>query len=145
MSDEDQIHALFDEWKANLKRKDFDALIKDYASDFRCFDVMAQVEGPEAYKALWEKCAPYFNEPVPEYKDMKLEISGDMALMTSLTRMTGMNLPPEMANSPMAKSWLRCTIVYQKIEGAWKVLHEHVSYPTDCENEKPAYILDEEN
>lgn len=142
MSDEQEIHDLFERWRENLRKKDFDALIKDYASDFSCFDVMSNVEGAEAYKALWEACMPYFNEPVPEYKNYKVDICGDMALIRSLTRMTGMNVPPEMENSPMLKSWLRLTIVVQKIDGVWKVLHEHTSYPVDCENEKPAYILD---
>ncbi|MCB1651623.1 MAG: nuclear transport factor 2 family protein [Alphaproteobacteria bacterium] len=145
MSNEQEIKDLFEQWKNNLQRKNFEALIKNYAPDFIGFDVKENIEGPLAYKALWEKCAPYFDTPEPQYKNIKLEITDNMAAMYGLTRMTGMNLPEEMKNSPMAKSWLRLTVVYKKIDGLWKVLHEHVSYPVDCENEKPAYILDEKD
>ena len=40
------------------------------------------------------------------------------------------------------QTWLRATICYQKIEGNWRVTHEHVSVPFDPATGKASLELE---
>ncbi len=131
---------MIEQWDAALWDKDFNRLIQDYADDFVIYDVMEHAIGPEGYKKLWENCADYFGDHIGvERKDIIIHATENMATASFLTRINGMKEEPE---GDMAKSWLRGTVCYQKIDSVWKVIHEHTSFPTDCMNERPKYIMD---
>lgn len=132
-------------WDNALWNKDAGGIVEDYSDDCLLYDIFATCEGPDAIKKLWEQCLPFFGDNVTVLrKDLKLRVMGDAAVMTFLTRCTGMKAP-ETDNGElpdMMKSWFRGTVVYQKIDGEWKAVHEHISLPVDCMSQKPAYILD---
>ena len=81
-------------------------------------------------KKLWESCFQYFDSPEIQYKNMVIEATEDMAIVYFNSRLNGLNIeiPSEMANS-----WLRGTVCFRKIGDAWKCIHEHVSFPVNCE------------
>ncbi len=126
-----EIRAAMDQWGAALYKKDLEAMHHDYAEKgYRLFDVQQTVENVDGAKKLWEGCFPYFDKPKVEYKDMVINATDDMGLVHFRTRITGtvQPMPPEMENT-----WLRGSVVYRKIDGAWKCIHEHISFPVNCE------------
>ena len=137
-TDKLQIENLIKNWDEALHEKNIDKLVTFYTHDCTSFDVGSQVSGPQAIQSLWEPCLQFFGDHIGiERKEESLRITQDMALFTSYNRLTGME-----SDMDAAKSWLRSTMVFQKVNGFWKIHHEHISFPFDCEKEKPAYIFD---
>jgi ketosteroid isomerase-like protein len=125
------IREAMDNWSKALYRKDLEAMHHDYAeTGYRLFDVQHTVESVEDVKNLWKECFPYFDKPQVEYKDMVIDAGEDMALVHFRSRINGMVQP---IPKEMEDSWLRGTVVYKKINGSWKCIHEHISFPVNCE------------
>ena len=122
-------------------RKDLDAMHRDYAASYRLFDVKDTANGVAEVKALWERCFPYFEKPVIEYKDMVIEATEGMAVAHFYCRMSGLVDAPE---GDMPRSWLRGTVCFRKDRGVWTCIHEHISFPVNCETGEIAFILDDE-
>lgn len=132
------IKLLMSSWEDSLSKKDLTTLLKDYDDEIVLFDIGSQLTGKEDYRKIWEACFPFFGESIgTERKDIAIHVCDDMAVVCGYSRLTGMA-----STSDMARSWLRTTVCYKKIDGEWKVFHEHVSLPVDCEKEKLLYILD---
>lgn len=127
-----------DRLSAALREKDLDALSRCYDQDVRVFDLGMQLNGFADLRALWESCFPYFPNPIgTERKDLQLSTSPDVAIATFLSRVTGME-----TDHPSARSWLRTTLCMRKLDGDWKIFHEHISLPVDCATETLSYIMD---
>lgn len=142
-SAEVEIFETISEWDAALWDKDLDGLIKDYVAESSLFDIGGQFHGPAAIRGIWEICFPFFEDHIGVVrKDIQITATGDMALMTCLSRCTGMKLPEGVEAPDMMKSWFRTSVVYQKIDGRWKALHEHISIPVNCESGTASYIID---
>lgn len=138
---EQEIRHLMKHWEECLRKKDLDTMVKDYDEDVVVFDVGDQAKGRDAYKKLWEQCFPYFGDEIgSEKKDITIHATDEMAVVSCLSRLTGMA-----TDEDMAKSWIRTTICFQKINGEWKNIHEHASFPVDCEKETIAYIMEEKS
>lgn len=124
----------------SLSKKDIATLLKDYDDGIVLFDVGTQLTGKEDFRKIWEECFPYFGSTIgTERKEMEIHVCDDMAVVHGYSRLSGMD-----STSDMARSWLRTTVCYKKVDGQWKVFHEHISLPVNCELEKPSYILDSE-
>ena len=138
---EAEIRELIAKWTDALHRKDADDLLEDYSETVELFDVGTQLSNREEYKELWKQCFPYFEESIDvERKNLTIHVSGDMAIVHCFSRLTGMKDP----SVDMAKTWFRMTVCIRKLDGKWKVIHEHYSLPIDCMTEKPLYLLDED-
>lgn len=136
---EADVTSVLDIWSRALWDEDLEALRSCYADDARVFDLGAQSTGYDQLSALWESCFPYFANPIgTERKDIQLTVSPDLAVVTFLCRLTGME-----SDHPSAKSWLRITVCLRNLGNSWKIVHDHISLPVDCGAEKPTYILDE--
>jgi ketosteroid isomerase-like protein len=130
---EQEIREAIQTWGNAVSRKDLEAMHSHYTESYTLFDVKATVHGVEDSKKLWEQCFPFFDVPKIEYKDMVIHASDDMAIVHFRSRITGLNAPiPE----EMKNSWLRGTCGLQKIDGHWKIVHEHISFPVDCMENK---------
>jgi ketosteroid isomerase-like protein len=124
-----EIQAAMDKWSKALCEKNLIAMHEEYAKQYRLFDVQETADGVEAVKALWEKCFPMMDKPTLEYKNLVIEASDDMAVVYFNSRMSGFSVPiPE----EMSNAWLRGTACFRKIDGVWKCIHEHISFPVDC-------------
>ena len=117
-------------WAKALESKDLVAMHQDHATEYRLFDVGTTANGVEETKILWEKCFPFFDRPKIEYQNMVIHASNDMAVAHFNAQIKGLNIqiPEEMANS-----WLRGTVCFRKSDGIWKCVHEHISFPVNCE------------
>ncbi|MEM7046727.1 MAG: nuclear transport factor 2 family protein [Pseudomonadota bacterium] len=125
-----EIKQLLKAWGDALYCKDLQAMHKDYADAYCLYDVKESVNDVEGVKQLWRQCFPYFDKPTVEYKDMVIHASDDMAVAYFRCRISGTAepMPEEIANA-----WLRGTAAYRKIDGQWKCIHEHNSFPVNAE------------
>lgn len=139
--DEQTIRGMIEAWRRALEAKDLDGLVADSADDIVLYDIQPpyKIQGPAAIRAVWEQCLPCFPKAFrSEHRDLKIVVSGDVAFCYGLHRIVPIDEP----DHPAGKSWLRITVCYQRIDGRWRSVHEHVSLPFDCAAGTTAPITD---
>ena len=127
-TDESQIRKLMDDWANALRTKDADGLVSHYAADNVMFvlapplqytsDNSPGQQGVEEWFATWTGTLGY------EIRDVRITASDDVAFSHSLNRMNGTK-----TNGEKVDMWLRETLCFRKIDGKWKITHQHESVP----------------
>ncbi|NJL79787.1 MAG: SgcJ/EcaC family oxidoreductase [Richelia sp. RM2_1_2] len=138
-TDEAEIRQIIDNWVEFVRAKDIDGLMSHYVDDSVLFDIMPPLkhQGASAYRQLWEQCFPYFQGDIGyEIRDLNITVGSDVAFSHSLNRMSGTT-----TNGEEIDNWMRVTVCYQKIDGKWMVIHDHVSVPINMENSKALFDL----
>lgn len=120
-------------WRRALEAKDVEGLTADYAPDAVLFDAIPpyKVVGVENIRKAWEQCLPHMPEFRAEHRDVVIHLGEDMAVVHAMHRFN-----PVQADHPCGRNWIRVTVTYRKMEGAWKVIHEHVSMPFNPMDDK---------
>ncbi|MDB6170778.1 MAG: hypothetical protein JWL59_89 [Chthoniobacteraceae bacterium] len=129
IASEDQIRRLIKEWQSALCDKDLQRLTANYSSDIVFFDVVPpfQTTGVEGYREKFGGFFPYLPARIEtEQRDLKIKVSGDLAFAHCLTRIVNAE-----TREAATCGWVRATVCYQRQEGQWRVVHEHVSVPFD--------------
>jgi len=136
--DEAAIRALIADWSRAIEAKDPDAIVRAYTPDTILFDAIPpyRTVGAEAIAALWRQCLPFFPEVLrSEHRDLQIDIDGDLAFMHGFHRFV-----PEPADHPCGMTWMRVSACYRRIEGQWRIVHEHVSVPFDPMKNTPFFL-----
>ena len=126
-SDQAQIQQLIDNWVRALRAKDVNGVMSHYAADVVVFDLAPplQYNGADAYRENWEAWFSTFQDPIGyEIRDLSIAASDDIAFCHSFNRITGTRTDGEKTDV-----WVRATICCRKVEGSWKIVHEHQSLP----------------
>jgi uncharacterized protein (TIGR02246 family) len=126
-ADEAEIRHMMHEWSRALEAKDVNGLVRDYAPDAVLYDAIPPYKtvGAENIRQVWENCLPYFPEQFQsEHRDIQIHVAGETAFAYCVHHFV-----PTPADHPCGETWMRATIGYRKINGRWKVMHEHVSIP----------------
>jgi uncharacterized protein (TIGR02246 family) len=111
-----------------VRRGDAAGVVDIFASDAVSFDLPPPLQhsgaelldpaGMEEWFATWDG-------PVSvTMRDPAVHIDGDLAVVFGLSRMQGTK-----KGSGLVDSWSRRTIVLKRLDGIWKVVHEHSSFP----------------
>jgi uncharacterized protein (TIGR02246 family) len=131
---ETQIRDRLQAWTQALHAKDLDTLMALYAPDVVTFDLMPphQVNGADRYRKNFERWFTGMPGPIDyEIQDERIKVSGDVAFCHSLS-----HIKATRANGEKADYWVRVTIGFEKRNGQWLVVHDHVSMPFDMESGK---------
>ncbi len=132
--EEAEIRGRLDTWAKALYAKDLDALMAHYASDTITFDLMPpqQVNGADRYRKNFERWFASMPGPISyEIQDLRITMSDDVAFCHGLTHITGTR-----AHGEKADYWVRVTVGFQKRDGQWMMIHDHVSMPFDMQTMK---------
>lgn len=118
-------------WKA-VRSGQLNEVTSFYADSLVVFDMMppSKFEDLEKYKeTAWKQCfTEAFKFPVVyDYKEDGFKIFGDSALMYGEVHMIG----TFKEGGEKTESRLRNTTLFQKLDGEWKIVHEHNSVPLD--------------
>ena len=127
--DEADIRALAAAWSWALEAKDLDGLTAGYAPDVLLYDLKPpyRTDGADAMRRTWAACLPCFPAKFEsEHRDFEVTVGGDVAFAHGLH-----HIVPIGEASRAGETWMRVTLCYRRIGGAWKVVHEHVSVPYD--------------
>ena len=138
--DEADIRGLVAKWSAALEAKDLDGIVADYADDAVLFDAIPpyKLVGKAAIRQAWANCLPYFPEEFrSEHRDMVIHVSGDLAVMHGLHHFV-----PIPADHPSGQTWMRVTVIYRRINGEWRSVHDHISTPFNPMNNHAWTIRD---
>lgn len=139
-NDEEQIRQLLDDWAKEFRTKDLDGIMSIYAPDIVSFDAIAQLQfkGVNEYRKHWEACLSFCQGPITfEMRDLDITTGDGVAFSHYLTRCGGTD-----ENGEEKASWMRATVCLRKINGKWKVAHEHYSAPFDMESGKAMFDLE---
>jgi uncharacterized protein (TIGR02246 family) len=125
--DEAEIRRVMKAWSAALAAKDVAKLLADYAPDAVLYDAIPpyKTEGVDNIRKVWENCLPYFPEHfASEHRDVVIHVGGDVGLVHGVHHFV-----PTPPDHPCGQTWMRISVGFRRIEGSWKVVHEHVSIP----------------
>lgn len=121
---ESEIRALFAAWSQASVDKDLDGSMAPIADDVESYEHTAPLvhRGVDALRATcregFERTPPGLRWEVP---DLRVVVRGDVAITWGLNHMHG----------PGVDMWSRGTRVFQRIDGRWRMIHQHVSFAVD--------------
>jgi sulfate adenylyltransferase subunit 1 len=127
--DDVAIHAAIEERVRAVRAKDVDVLMSAYATDVVAFDLVGPIAttGSSAVRKRVIEWFSSFETPIEyEVRDVSLVVSGDVAFDHHLTHVRGTGNAGQTIDM-----WFRETVGYRKIDGRWKVTHQHSSVPLD--------------
>lgn len=112
-----------------VRAKDVDALLALYADEVVTFDMVTPLvnAGLDAVRARVVEWFGSFTTPIAYDLDaQQLVVAGDAAFDHHLTHVRGTNKQGQAIDM-----WFRETMGYRKVDGAWRVVHQHSSVPFD--------------
>lgn len=127
--DTDSIRRIIDKRVAAIHEKDIDALLAHHAQDVMTFDVLDPLRnsGSDMVRERAEKWISSYDEaPGYEVRDLSITAGERVAFCHYLYRVSG-----TLKTGGTIDMWVRATICFIRIEGEWKIVHEHQSVPFD--------------
>lgn len=124
-ADEAEIDAVLASIGEGHKTRDASKIGAAYAPGARIFELAPplvhaglDVASTQAWLDTWR--TPVQVEP----QDTQVLIDGDLAVVHGLLKMSGAKI-----DSDPFEMWFRGTTVLKRIDGAWKIVHDHTSVP----------------
>jgi uncharacterized protein (TIGR02246 family) len=127
--DEMDVQALIERWAKAVREENRAGIRADHDSEMLMFDVPPPLvsRGIDAYMATWEMFFSSQEKPVTfDFHDVKITAGKDVAFATAIGRCV--NIAP---NGKREKLEFRLTMCLCKIDGRWRVMHEHHSLPAE--------------
>ncbi len=138
-ADEASIRELIEKRVRAIRAKDVDTLMSAHASGVVMFDALDPLRyvGSEAVRERAGQWLSWYRGPVGyEVRDLSVTAGDEAAFCHYLYRVTG-----TMTNGREVDMWVRSTVCFRKVGGAWVVAHEHTSVPFDAESGKASVTL----
>lgn len=127
MNDERQIRTILEAFARNTRQDNQDAILANHTADLLIYDVLPPMkyESAVAYRASWHEWQPETTGAgIFEFQDLAITAGSDVAFAHAFIRCGG-TTPPGKAFEDI----VRATFCLKKIDGSWKVAHQHVSKP----------------
>ena len=124
-----EVRILIEEFAAAARRVDQSWLAEHYAPAIRAFDAILALEfrGRDAYLEHWRQCMEMCpGAMIFDLHGLEVDACGDLAVGHSLIR-CGAVAP----DGKEQAGWMRCTQVWSRRDGRWRIAHEHFSAPFD--------------
>ena len=125
--DEMDIQALIERWARAVREENRVGIRADHDSKMLMFDVPPPFlsRGLDAYMATWETFFSCAEKPVAfDFHDVRITAGKDVAFATATGRCV--DVDPKGKREELE---FRLTMCFQKIDGRWRVMHEHHSLP----------------
>jgi uncharacterized protein (TIGR02246 family) len=128
MTDEQTIRELIDTRTQAMRAGDAKTICDAYVHDAVVFSLAPPlVQPPEGTRDVAQLQA-WFDEKggsvLADVQDLQVTVDGDLALCTSLE---SMGAPPD---APQQFTlWYRSTLGLRRVDGQWRICHEHTSTP----------------
>jgi uncharacterized protein (TIGR02246 family) len=129
-ANEAQIRLLVENWARAVRDKDITRVAADHTDDVLMFDVPppVAVRGISAYRDTWPPFFRALTEGKAAFDIAELQVTaGDtVAFATVLLRCASAE---ELAKDDTPR--LRLTLGLRKVDDAWRIAHEHHSFPAE--------------
>jgi uncharacterized protein (TIGR02246 family) len=126
-NNEAQVREVIESWAKAVSAKDVEGATVCFAPDVLTLDLAPPLQhaGREVIRKGLEDWFPTWDGPIGlETRDLRVTAGDHVAYCTSLQRMSGTKVNGETPNL-----WFRSTTCLQKIDGTWRIAHEHSSTP----------------
>jgi uncharacterized protein (TIGR02246 family) len=126
--DETAIRALIERWAKAVRDEDRAGIRADHDPAILMFDVPPplQARGLDEYMATWETFFAGVEKPVAfDFHDVNVTAGTDVAFATAIGHCVAID-PSEGGREELE---FRLTVGLRKIDGRWRVMHEHHSLP----------------
>ena len=128
-TEETQIKTLLEAWAAAVRRHDLPAILAHHQPDMVMFDVPppVQCKGIEAYEKTWELFFRYHKPGAGfDIEELSVTAGEDVAFAVAIMR-----CGPCSSSNPADKDGFlfRLTVGLRKVDGDWRIAHEHHSIP----------------
>ena len=124
-----EIVELHEAWFAAAAAQDLDASMAPISPDIVSYEHTAPLQVTEL-SAVREECRVGFERAGDDFEwtvpDLRVLVRGDLAVAWGLNRMADRH-----ADGTEDVTWSRGTRVFQLIDGRWRMVHQHVSFPVD--------------
>ena len=131
-SDGDQVRQLIENRAQAVRAKDLGGATVANAPDILTFDVLPPLRNAGA-DGIRERTEHWFggypDAPGYEIRDLEVVTGINVAFAYYLYHVSG-----TLANGSKVDMWVRATLGLQKLDGVWKIVHEHNSTPFDPES-----------
>ena len=128
-NDEMDIQALIARWARAVRDENRAEIRADHDSDILMFDVPPPFlsRGLDAYMSTWETFFSRSEKPVAfDFHDVKITAGKDVAFATATGRCVDID-----PTGKREKLEFRLTMGLRKIDGRWRIMHEHHSLPAE--------------
>jgi ketosteroid isomerase-like protein len=132
--DEREIRHRIEKYVQAIRVKDLERVMLIFAPTLVSFDLESPLQHfkPEAKRSNWSKAFSTYIGPIEyEVRDLTLLVDRDLAVGRSVNRISG-----TLSDGKKVSYWVRWTTCFQKIDGAWLIVHDHVSVPLDLKTGK---------
>lgn len=122
-----QVHTVLEDWARATRQNRKDKILKNHAIDLVIFDVLSPMkyESAESYRQSWSDWQPETQgEGQFDLENISVTVSTDLAFAHCFIR-CGSTMP----DGHTFQDLVRATFCLKKIDGAWKILHQHLSKP----------------
>jgi uncharacterized protein (TIGR02246 family) len=128
---ETEIRDLIEGRAAAVRAKDVAMATSLFSSDALTFDVVNPMQrvGVDDVRPRTEQWFASFHGPIGyETRDVRVTAGDDVAFAHFTYRVSG-----TLASGEELGMWNRATLCFRKIDGKWRIMHEHDSVPFDPE------------
>ena len=124
-NDTAQVRTVIDSWLAALRDKDAEGVVRHGAEGIVQFSLAPPLTSDEAGPYGLKSWFKTWQGPIGyELRELEIVAGDGVAFSHSLNHMTGTRTSGEKTDV-----WFRSTLGFRKIDGAWKIVHEHESVP----------------
>ncbi len=112
-----------------VRARDIDGLMSCYAPNIVSFDIDPPLRyaGTDNKRRAWQAVFAAYAGPVGyEVRDLNVTADDELAFVHSVNHVQG-----TLANGHDSDLWVRWTACFQRIDGVWLIVHDHVSVPAD--------------
>ncbi|MGN6798425.1 MAG: YybH family protein [Gaiellaceae bacterium] len=126
-----EVGVVLEEYRAAVHAKDVDRFVSIFSDDVRVFDMWGtwSHDGIDSWRGLAEGWFGSLGDELVrvEFDDVQTTVAGDIAVLSAFLTFAGLSADGEELRSMNN----RLTWGLRKIDGAWKVVHEHTSAPVE--------------
>ena len=114
-----------------VSAKDIDGVMSFYAPNLVSFDISGPLRyvGADRKRQAWEGLFAAYTAFASEIHDLNITTDGDLAFVYSVNHVKG-----TLMNGHTTDMWVRWTACFRRIDGEWRIVHDHVSVPADLEH-----------
>ena len=117
------IRTVLEEWARAVREADMDGVLAPHTDDVVMFDVPPGVaRGLDAYRATWDLFAEQ-GKGAFDLRDLEVATAGDVAFAHALV-----TCGPREGEERFD---VRLTVGLRKVDGVWRITHEHHSVPAE--------------
>lgn len=128
-NDEAAIRELVDTLAQAIRARDVDAAMSVFVPEVVSFDLGPPLQhgGGEVFRQRWDALFKAYSGPIGyEVHALDIAVGDGVAFSRSLNRTRGTT-----AGGRAVDRWVRWTAGYRRVDGQWRIVHEHVSVPAD--------------